>query len=101
MRLLASSLQFLKLRLSEKTLERGANLPGTENGDHGNVLEKVNANQRKDPERRDISEEGYDLVLSLLEGCGLGILPQLLEGLCSGIVSIWFWFLKLNSTTAI
>ncbi|KAK2555339.1 Unhealthy ribosome biogenesis protein 2-like protein [Acropora cervicornis] len=107
-RLLASSLQFLKLHHSEKTRERGANLSGTENGDHDNVL--VSANQRKDPVRRDISEEGYDLVLSLLEGCERGLLPQLLEGLCSGMtvntinkesmellyVSLHIWHLLLS-----
>ena len=89
-RLLASSLQFLKLHHSEKTRERGADLSRTENGDHDNVL--VSANQRKDPVRRDISEEGYNLVLSLLEGCERGLLPQLLEGLCSGMVSVFFFF---------
>ena len=34
-----------------------------------------------------IAEEGYDLVVSLLEGCNLALLPELLEGLCGEIVS--------------
>lgn len=35
-------------------------------------------------------EEGYGFVLLLLEGCDFVLLFELLDGLCSGIVSIFF-----------
>lgn len=42
----------------------------------------------------DIAEEGYNLMVSLIEGCDPVLLPELLDGLGDEIVSI----LKVIST---
>ena len=86
-RLLASTLHFLK------SLELNKNNSTEAPKNNGLQLEKENdAHQRgkiatltakdgKRSEREDIVEEGYCLVVSLLEGCDPVLLPELLEGL--------------------
>ena len=89
-RLLASSLHFLRLLRSVEYGKKDERQSETENYHYkSDIIENVVADQRKDAETRDIMEEGYGLVLSLLEGCDPVLLPELLDGLCSGIVSIF------------
>lgn len=81
-RLLASTLHFLKTLQQERDHSTDAPANGT--------LGKVKTTLREDssgPESGDIFEEGYRLVVSLLEGCDPVLLSELLEGSCSEIVS--------------
>ncbi|XP_068694742.1 unhealthy ribosome biogenesis protein 2 homolog [Montipora foliosa] len=110
-RLVASSLHFLRLLRSVESGKKDERQSETENYHYkSDIIENVVADQRKDPETRDIMEEGYGLVLSLLEGCDPVLLPELLDGLCSGItistinkdsvnllhVSLQVWFRLLS-----
>ncbi|CAH3042344.1 unnamed protein product, partial [Porites evermanni] len=79
-RLLASTLHFLKTLQQERDHSTDTPTKGT--------LGKVKTFLREEsrgPESEDIFEEGYRLVVSLLEGCDPVLLSELLEGSCSEI----------------
>ena len=88
LRLLASGLHFLRLLElnTSKSAEGIENKEGT-NASQRDLLETVMMDGRKDLESKDIAEDGYSLVVSLLERCDPVLLPELLEGLCDEIVS--------------
>ena len=92
-RLLASTLHFLRtLELNKKHSaddpKNDGLLHDKTNGCHeSEMIEQTMAEQVKCSDSEDIVEEGYSLVVSLLEGCDPGLLPELLEGLGDEIVS--------------
>jgi len=51
------------------------------------MTEMVSAEQSKGSWSDDVEEQGYCLVVSLLEGCEPALLPELLDGLGDEIVS--------------
>lgn len=93
-RLLASALhllRFLELNKSKPTETQGIDELQSEkenNGTQSEMLGTVVVDKREGPESEVIMKEGYGLVVSLLEGCDPVLLPELLEGLCSEIVSV-------------
>lgn len=58
------------------------------------MLETITMHKGKGSKSVDIAEEGYNLMVSLIEGCDPVLLPELLDGLGDEIVSI----LKVIST---
>lgn len=92
-RLLASTLHFLRLlelyksNSYETPKNNGLHL-GKENDRHqSGRIEMQMAKEGKCLGIEDIVEEGYCLVVSLLQGCDPVLLPELLEGLSDEIVS--------------
>jgi len=79
---LASTLHFLKTLQQER--DHSTDTPA--NGTLGKVKTTLREENRG-PESGHIFEEGYRLVVSLLEGCDPVLLSELLEGSCSEIVS--------------
>lgn len=92
-RLLASTLHFL--RLLELDKNNFTDIPKktdsyleNENDDYqSRTTEMVLVEQEKASWSDDVVEQGYCLVVSLLEGCEPVLLPELLDGLCDEIVS--------------
>ena len=96
-RLLASTVHFLKTLQQER--DHYTDAPA--NGSLGKVKTTLREESRG-PESGDICEEGYRLVVSLLEGCDSVLLSELLEGSCSEIVSNCNWnlfFIVIRSPT--
>ena len=93
-RLLASALHFLR------SLELNKNNPvGAPHSDHlqseqescgtqNEMLETITMNKGRGSKSEDITEEGYNLMVSLIEGCDPVLLPELLDGLGHEIVSV-------------
>lgn len=96
-RLLASALHFLRLLElnTRKSTEVTENKEET-NANQRDLLETVMMVEMKDSESKDITEDGYSLVVSLLEGCDPLLLPGLLEGLCDEIVSFCLYVSYIN-----
>lgn len=87
-RLLASTLHFLRLLELNKNNSTEAQKNGKENDVHQTgKIEMQMAKEGKCMRREDIVEEGYCLVVSLLQGCDPVLLPELLEGLGDEVVS--------------
>ena len=85
-RLLASTLHFLKtFERNKGTFKDAARNEKESNGIRNGMLETTKVDRMHESE--DIAEEGYGLVVSLLGGCDVALLPELLEGLCGEIVS--------------
>ena len=99
-RLLASALHFLRSLELNKNNSTGApdsdHLQSEEEnyGTQNEMLETITMNKGKGSKSEDIAEEGYNLMVSLIEGCDTVLLPELLDGLCDEIVSV----LKVTST---
>ena len=99
-RLLASALHFLKsleLNKNNSTGARESDHAQSEQENYGTqneILETIAMYKGKGSKSGGIAEEGYSLVVSLIEGCDPVLLPELLEGLCDEIVSM----LKVIST---
>ena len=99
-RLLASALHFLRSLELNKNNSTGA--PESDHlqtdqescGTQNEMLETITVNKGKGSKSEDIAEEGYKLMVSLIEGCDPVLLPELLDGLGDEIVSI----LKVIST---
>ena len=92
-RLLASTLHFLRtLELNKKYSADDVKNDGlfhdkTNGCQESETIEQTMADKAKCSDSEDIVEEGYSLVVSLLEGCDPDLLPELLEGLGDEIVS--------------
>lgn len=92
-RLLASTLHFLRLLKLSKNNSTEApkndclHLEKKHVGHQSVKREMQMAKEGKCLGTEDIVEEGYCLVVSLLQGCDPGLLPELLEGLGDEIVS--------------
>lgn len=92
-RLLASTLYFLrKLEQNKKNCtedrKKDDRLRDIKSGLHqSEKIEQSIREQGRFSDSESITEEGYLLAVSLLEGCDPGLLPELLEGLGDEIVS--------------
>ena len=87
-RLLASTLHFLKLleRNKNSVNETPKNSDSNFEKENG-YRSRVTVEQGKGSWSDDVVEQGYCLVVSLLEGCDPLLLPELLDGLGDEIVS--------------
>ena len=92
---MASALNFLRLiELNKNKSTEGHEIDEQQSVElnsrnQSEMLETMTEDQEKGSGNEVIAEEGYSLVASLLKGCDPVLLPELLEGLCDEIVSVF------------